>query len=226
MMANLSLDGGKRGKPHQTQSREIWMAKRIVRKVRDFKRKSKNNFSNQFVSQNRKMMSRAEKSDKNDLEKIKHASEMLWVELEKEHQEQCKSENTVHVESYETFIEFLVMLENHEQVMNNKESTKTRATTPTSEPEEDEVYYEDQAILDARMVGSYFVGTGVLTADQFDGSCGTSNMEIAESEAMKDVVEESENQSNSSSEELHEDEDDSSEDLVIITNDDFLQCGK
>ncbi|KAI3827544.1 hypothetical protein L1987_01621 [Smallanthus sonchifolius] len=42
-----------------------------------------------------------------ELEKIRHESEMLWVEFEKEHQEQCKSENTIHVASYETFTDFL-----------------------------------------------------------------------------------------------------------------------
>ncbi|KAI3775040.1 hypothetical protein L1987_49608 [Smallanthus sonchifolius] len=48
-LSNLSLDGGKRGKPHHSESRKNLIAKKMVRKAWDFIRKSKNNSTKPFT---------------------------------------------------------------------------------------------------------------------------------------------------------------------------------
>ncbi|KAI3773476.1 hypothetical protein L1987_48006 [Smallanthus sonchifolius] len=49
-----------------------------------------------------------------------------------------------------------------------EESTKVRAATPESEPEEDDAYYEDQAVLDVGMVGSDLIGSDAFTTIQVE----------------------------------------------------------
>ncbi|KAI3742429.1 hypothetical protein L1987_60111 [Smallanthus sonchifolius] len=108
--------------------------------------------------------------------------------------------------------------------------TKERATTPESELEEDDIYYEDQAVLDVGLARSDLIGTDASTTVQVERSCtskeGSAGSELAKYENDKAVIKEFEDQSRSSDEENLEDKDDISEDLVIITSDDFLQIGK
>ncbi|KAI3824037.1 hypothetical protein L1987_05484 [Smallanthus sonchifolius] len=232
-MANLSLDGGKCGKPHQRESWENWMAKRIVRKARDFKRKSKNNSTNQFKTESELEGDYLENYYKfvdesstlkhgglndQDLEKIRHESEVLWAGFEKKASRTIRDlEDNGNSDKDEVVNETagLEMANGSPKLKRRRvqairyfplmcgpdfgfanftiSGTKTRDVTPKYEPEEDEVYYEDQTILDARMAGSELVGIEALIVDQVEGSCNTSNMEDI-SEEVKAVIEESEDQ--------------------------------
>ncbi|KAI3801752.1 hypothetical protein L1987_29866 [Smallanthus sonchifolius] len=69
--------------------------------------------------------------------------------------------------------------------------------TPETEPEEEDTYYEDQAVLEAGLVGSDLIGTNAFTAAQLESS-STNKEEPAESEPEdeKVVIKESKDGSN------------------------------
>ncbi|KAI3813886.1 hypothetical protein L1987_18621 [Smallanthus sonchifolius] len=75
--------------------------------------------------------------------------------------------------------------------------TKERATTPESEPEENYTYYDDHAILDARMGETDLVGTAAVNETQTAGSFN--NLEVTGSKDGEDLFESLDDQSEESS---------------------------
>ncbi|KAI3829690.1 hypothetical protein L1987_03818 [Smallanthus sonchifolius] len=57
--------------------------------------------------------------------------------------------------------------------------TKERTATPESEPEEDDIYYEDQAVLEAGLAGSDLKRIDASTAGQNEGISSTKKRENA-----------------------------------------------